>query len=104
MIINEERFAAAIAYRHGSKIDYMYFDDGGELFEAQVPPHDEARYYVHDAGTSEWLDAKTAFYLRSKTLRTPMGFGLAAYTTEAAAKAAAVEYPGEFLRYSDLVK
>ena len=102
MIISEERYAASIAYRSDGDVHHMLFDDLGELFDAEVPDHSEVEYYVHDAGTLEWIDARAAFFLQSDDLRTPMEYGLAAFADEARAREFFKEYPGEILSFEDL--
>lgn len=83
MIISDPRYAAAA--RQGATA-YRYDDIGclvGHSGQALVGR--EATGYVHDADSHEWLDAGAAVFVRSPAIRTPMGFGLAAYPTPEAA-------------------
>jgi copper chaperone NosL len=86
MIISDPRYAAA-----ARRADEVWrFDDIGCLLGHAGPglATGQTAGYVHDAETHEWLDAKAATFVRSAQIRTPMGFGIAAYATpEAAARA-----------------
>ncbi len=84
MIISEERFAAALQWADG---EVARFDDIGCLLasmeaRAEVPP----KVWVHDADSVEWLDARTATFVLEEARTTPMGSGVVALTTEAAAR------------------
>lgn len=102
MIISEQRFAGAIGLRKGGRVEHLLFDDIGEMFEFELPPHDAVTYFVHDLETSACIDASAALFVRSQTLRTPMGTGVAAFALEAAREATLAEYPGEKLTLAQL--
>ena len=74
-----------------------YFDDVGCLAEWVIEhqPPESAGLFVVDFRSGEWLDAKTAHYLRSEKLPTPMSSGLAAFKSEVAARSAADELEGQ---------
>jgi len=48
-----------------------------------------ATVWVHDAANGEWMDGRTAAFVRSPSVRTPMNGGVLAYRDEAAARRAA---------------
>jgi copper chaperone NosL len=102
MIISEQRFAGSIGLRERGRVKHLLFDDIGEMFLYEVPSHDEARYFVHDLGTSACIDAESAFFLRSEKLRTPMGTGVAAFATEAERDATLEQFPGDRVTLSEL--
>ncbi|MDR7554682.1 MAG: hypothetical protein QN157_03655 [Armatimonadota bacterium] len=86
MLIADPRFAAAA--RIGASVR-RYDDigclvrDAGDLLAAE-----RAVAWVHDLPSERWLEASRAWYVRSPTLRTPMGYGLAAYADRGAARQA----------------
>ncbi|HXX57947.1 MAG TPA: nitrous oxide reductase accessory protein NosL [Thermodesulfovibrionales bacterium] len=41
---------------------------------------------VRDFTTGEWIDGKSAFYVTNKALKTPMAWGIGAFTKESDAK------------------
>ncbi|MDR7418618.1 MAG: twin-arginine translocation signal domain-containing protein [Armatimonadota bacterium] len=89
MIISDPRYAAAARDAAGVR---RYDDIGCLLGHAGAALRSgQARGYVHDAETHEWLDAGAAAFVRSPAIRTPMGFGIAAYVTPQAASRA---HPG----------
>jgi copper chaperone NosL len=76
MIISDERFAAALTTEVG---DTAKFDDVGCLVEHEVGGIKESTtYWVRDFKADAWLDACQATFMRSKTVASPMGFGLLA--------------------------
>jgi copper chaperone NosL len=88
MLISDDRYAAAFT----SKNPAVLFDDVGELVAtAQEHGVEGLRVWVHDASSREWTDGTTAFYVARPDRATPMGTGLVAFGTEAAATSAASE-------------
>jgi copper chaperone NosL len=76
MIIGDERFAAALVAPTG---DALKFDDIGCLVEHEAGGlRSDAAYWVRDAVSREWLDAREARFVHSPSVASPMGFGLAA--------------------------
>lgn len=102
MIISDERFAGAIGMRKNGRVVHLLFDDVGEMLEYAPGEYEEIRWYATDAATREWLDAKTAVFLRSDSLVTPMGSGIGAYSTTAAATRAQEDHGGTILIFTDL--
>jgi copper chaperone NosL len=86
MIISDERFAAAVTPPGAAALLY---DDIGDLLKArsESAAPASAPAWVHDAESKQWLPAEKAWYVRDEKVMTPMGSGIAAYATEAAAKA-----------------
>ena len=82
MIIGDEHFAAALVEPTG---DALKFDDIGCLIEheeGRIRP--DAAYWVRDAGSGAWLDAREARFAHSPSVASPMGFGLAAQPADRA--------------------
>jgi copper chaperone NosL len=83
MIISDKRFAAQYITERG---EASKFDDIGcmmdELKEEKKSGVGVLAVYVTDYGTGEWIDAGSAFYIRSPEIKTPMGYGIAAFGSE----------------------
>lgn len=86
MIISDATFAAAS--REGGAT--FRYDDIGCLLARSGPAlaAGRASAFVHDSRTGAWIAVASAVYVRSPRIRSPMGYGLAAYSDLTAAKAA----------------
>ena len=101
MIISDPRFAAAALPERGEAI---LFDDIGELLKYyQAHPQSYRALYVNDYLDKRWLRAEDAWYLQSSQIRSPMGWGLAAFADESAARRVREEFGGEIRAWSDLL-
>ncbi|MCX2728195.1 nitrous oxide reductase accessory protein NosL [Thermomicrobium sp. 4228-Ro] len=100
MIISDPRFAAAAAAAKG---DAVLFDDIGCLlrYREKQPPQWVA-VWVHDYETEAWLNAERAWYLVSPALRSPMGYGIAAFSSVDAARSREAALNGALLSWNDL--
>jgi copper chaperone NosL len=87
MLISERAYAAAIRWPDGRD---QLFDEIGCLVEAvRQQPGAGAHYWFHDASDGDWIaDARPVFVV-SPGFRTPMGGGIVAYRSRAAAEGAA---------------
>ena len=105
MIISDPRYAAGYAYEIApGRYESLAFDDIGDLL-AHLEQHREHKvvaWYVHDYTTEEWLDATTAYYVLSNEIHSPMGHGLAAHASRAAAEALAQRKSGVVLDWQGL--
>ncbi len=100
MIINDPRFATAALVQDGEP---LLFDDIGDYLSYQQAHHLVPRaVFVHDYRTQEWIRAETAWYLLSPNVKTPMGWGLAAFSDESAARELQTKVSGEVLAWHDL--
>jgi hypothetical protein len=98
MIVSDERNAAqAVSPRD----DTRFYDDVGCLARDRAAHADGVRLFARDAQGSGWLAVDAAWFAHSAGLRTPMGHGIGAYSTEAAARAAADD--ARPVRWDDLV-
>lgn len=105
MIVNEERFAAAtLAVTGDGNVEPFIFDDLSCLvaYEAAHPECVVRRRYVHDAVTGAWVDAAQAFFVMSPSIRSPMGGGVLALGTRAAADSLSLANGGEVLAFGGL--
>jgi copper chaperone NosL len=100
MIINDDRFAAALISPDG---DGLKFDEVGCLIDylAEHPGSAKAEW-VRGYQTGQWHDARQAYFVHGPKLHTPMGCGLAAVPTCEAADTLAAELGGRVLRYDEL--
>ena len=101
MIINEEAFAAAYWTTGG---EARRFDDiGGMMAHLVEKAEDVASFWVHDYADGAWIRAETATFVLDQNLKTPMGFGIAAFADAAQAQALAAGQEGaELLSFAEL--
>jgi hypothetical protein len=111
MLINEDRCSSAILVeRPGGALtrrEYIMFDDIGCMLDYE---HDRGGEYtlvdgfVRDHGTRQWVRAGDAFFLFAdrERLLTPMGTGMIAFATQAAAAEKQQEVQGEIMSYQQL--
>ncbi len=99
MVISEDRFAAAAV----ADADPLLFDDiGCLLLYRQKHRPAWAAIWVHDYETRSWLGAESAWFLLSPQVRSPMGWGLAAFGDRTRAQARQADFGGEVLTWSEL--
>jgi copper chaperone NosL len=105
MIISDARFAAGFLYEVGEgRYKSVIFDDIGDMvhYAGEQDGQTIRAWYVHDYATEEWLDARQAHYVVSEEIQSPMGYGVAAFDTRAAAEALAAEKNGDVLDWQAL--
>ena len=89
MTISDGRFGAQLHSRGGAE-DVERFDDLGCLLGARrEKPLDLQAVFVRVYDRSAWVRGDRAWIARSTELKSPMGYGLAAFSTEEAARAEA---------------
>ena len=104
MIVSDERFAAALGLRDDrDRVHKPVFDDIGCMFEHEAanPDMEVVARHIRHAETREWLNATTAVYAHSPDIHTPMGYGVAAYTTRSQAEAALAGKRGEVITFPE---
>lgn len=92
MIISEPRYAAGYAHEISpGRYESLAFDDIGDLLVhmSKHPEYKIVAWYVHDYESEAWIDATTAYYVVSPQIASPMGHGISAHATKAAAEAMA---------------
>jgi len=108
MIISDERFAAGLVVEEEpSHYEHRIFDDIGDMVVYAADTGERlaiVSYFVHDYESREWIDAEQATFVRSKEIRSPMGFGLAAFQERAVAEAQAQAWQGELLDFQQLLE
>lgn len=88
MSVGDEHYAAAaIVETTGGDHVARVFDDIGCLFAYAREQHEGKilAEYVKDYATRQWVPADKAFYVRGKSIQSPMGYGLLATATADAA-------------------
>ncbi len=87
MIISEEVFSAQYILQ-GEKV--KKFDDIGcmihYLFKEETHRDKVLALFVKDGNSKEWIDGEKAYYVRSKNIKTPMGYGLVAFRDKESAE------------------
>lgn len=86
MILGEQRYAAVARSAAGEE---ARFDDLGCFARFVAGSAEPWQAWVQDSGGAGWIPAESATYLRQDGLSTPMGSGLTAHASAAAATAAA---------------
>ena len=103
MLINESRYAAGYVTLEGQ---VKRFDDIGCLL-IYHKKHQEniAHFWVKDFDTQKWLKADNAFFVRSDSIQTPMGFGIIAFgTAESAQKILPSQDHNQILKFPRLLE
>lgn len=107
MNVVDAKFAAAVQTTKGRNYVFdapecmvPFVGPKGHLVEEEV-----AGWYVSDfSHPGELIDAKTAFYLHSPQLKSPMRGNVAAFSSEADRKEASVHFPGTLMDWAQVKK
>ncbi len=100
MIIGDDRFAAAASV---AGADPLLFDDIGCLLVYRQKRRPAwAAVWVHDYESRSWVRAEGAWFLLSPQVRSPMGWGLAAFADSTRARARQADLGGEVLTWAEL--
>lgn len=100
MRIMDPRFGAEAVTAKGRQ---MPMDSAECLVEWLAESNEAMRsLWVTDYAGKQLISAETALYLQSEHLPSPMGGGISAYATRAAAEQALQEYPGRVLDWTEL--
>jgi copper chaperone NosL len=92
MAISEKRFAAEIITEDE---EVLKFDDIGCLLRYRQRAGNglkSAAVYVTDYDSREWLKADDAFFVKSKTIKTPMGSGITAFADQSKAGSESLKF------------
>lgn len=100
MIIADRRFAAAFLNVEG---DIFKFDDIGcmRAYEEKNPMILK-NSWVHDAESGERIDPAKAVFVYSTTLVTPMGYGIAAFSSHEGAEQFLKKNKGQEISWNGL--
>ncbi len=104
MAISDKRFAGELVASDGT---VRKFDDLGcmlrDLKDADAANR-KVTGFVIDYEDRGWVGFTEARYLRSETVKTPMGSGLVAFRDASEAEAAGARYGGQVVGYAELNK
>ncbi len=102
MAVSEREFAAEVVAPDGR---VNYFDDIGCLaaWLREHQPPAEAGIYVVDFETGKWLNAESAYYVKSSRIPTPMASGVVAFSDAERAVEAAKRYEGRQLTWQEVL-
>ena len=79
MIIGDEKFAAELKDKENN---VLKFDDIGCLKAYEKKYELKGVYaWVHDYQSGEWIESNKAFFVHSSQLVSPMGYGIAAFSS-----------------------
>lgn len=96
MLISELRFASA--YRAGDGEAKLFDEIGCMVAAARQETSEAMKFWFRDADDGGWIEGGGAVFVSSPSIRTPMGGGVLAFRTGAAADAAASRYAGRVVR------
>ncbi|BDG62204.1 nitrous oxide reductase accessory protein NosL [Caldinitratiruptor microaerophilus] len=100
MIISDERFAAAYVTKSG---EARLFDDLGDMLVYEKKDDQEPiAYYVHDVRSRKWIPAEAAYYVRGESVKSPMGWNIAAFENEAEAREFAEKTGSRLMTWQEL--
>lgn len=102
MIISDARFASAWREAGGRE---QHFDDIGCMVNAsrRRAPGAGTEWWVHDYSSQSWIAASSATYASSEAIKTPMAYGIAAFT-RAEDAASLARSPGSALTWDETLK
>ncbi|MCC6343500.1 MAG: nitrous oxide reductase accessory protein NosL [Bryobacterales bacterium] len=102
MAISQKQFAAEVFDAAGNVVK---FDDAGCMLRWLVRQEKQAvAIYAVDYDSREWLEARTAIYVRTERIATPMGGGILAFAGRTQAEAAAGKFGGVVVTFSELLR
>ncbi len=103
MFVVDPRYTVAWLPEDG---DWILFDDIGEMFKYRVVRFPDAKarvIWVNDYHDQKWLKAEDAWYVQTPEVNSPMGWGVAAFRDEAAARQFQSETGGERMTWQEVL-
>ena len=100
MIISERRFASA--YRTNDNILRKFDDLGCAVLHRAEQDEQIQQFWAYDYEETAWLDKAQAFFVHSKDLLTPMGYGIVALKTETEARRLMENTNGRIVTFDQL--
>ncbi len=106
MLVSDVRFAAALVHERDGEVRKPVFDDFGCLaaYLAGIDAAGVSRPFVRDFLRDEWLDARTAIYVHSPSIESPMASHLVAVAHRNVANDLAARHGGNLLSFEDAVR
>lgn len=101
MSIGDARFASAWRAPSGER----HFDDIGCMVNAYRRDHPagDTRFFVHDYSDGAWLEASHATFAISKSVKTPMAYGVFATAADEGGAPASIPDQAAHLEWSGLL-
>lgn len=102
MAISEKQYAAELLDNEGQPFK---FDDIGcmlNFVKKRSVSFPAVSFFVMDFDRREWINADSAYYVRSSELTTPMNGGTIAFKDQSKAQEAVGKYHGKLLRFKEL--
>lgn len=100
MIISEKRFAAA--YRTTSGALRKFDDLGCAVLYSEGQSEEVSQFWGYDYEEAGWLNAGQAFLVHSPELVTPMGYGIAVFSSAEKAAVLAEQVNGQLVQFDQL--
>lgn len=103
MIISEARFAAAYRLADGTE---KVFDDIGEMLKHGHKTGEiaTAEAWVHDFETEAWVTADRAHHIVTRTVATPMAFGIISFEDAMRAESFARDVDAEVVDWATILR
>jgi copper chaperone NosL len=79
-----------------------FYDDVGCLAKDAARLTAQARLFVQATNGAGWVDVESLWFAKPAAIQTPMGYGLAAYASEAGARGA--DRTGDAMRWEEVVR
>lgn len=103
MMITEAEFGSQALNRQGRSFKFDSVECMAAFDLTNETPENIHSLWVPDfLNRDEWLEATSAVYLHSETLRSPMGLFLSAYPDHESAQSMKDEYGGEIIDYNQV--
>ena len=103
MIISEARFASA--YRLPDGTEKLFDDVGGMLAHGHATGEiAAAEAWVHDFETEEWVAADQAYYIVTRSVITPMAYGVISFADRNRAEVFARDVDGDIVEWSTVLR
>lgn len=101
MAMSGREFAAEFIPAGG---EALKFDDIGcsRAYLREHPEMAKPAIFVNDFELKKWLAARDAWFVRSESIKTPMGGGIIAFSTREKAEAAASKFAGGVSRFETM--
>lgn len=102
MVIMDNKFGAELITKKGKVMKFDSDECLKNYYNAQSP--ELGSVLVTDYNKPGTLiDGKTAYYIHSEKMRSPMGGNLAAFASKAEAEKASKKYPGDIWTWEQLI-
>lgn len=107
MLISEDRCSSALLIEREGVREHLNYDDLGCMLDDERDGLDGATVvdrFARDYESRTWVraDAATFLFSEDKSLHTPMGSGIVAFSTRSVAEAARGKHAGTFHDYASL--